>query len=625
MSLEEKEKELYNMGSKKSDEVVNLSTPQKLIEEDISSKEEELQGGWNTGKSLVSNDFEESSADRVVNKIGFFSKITFWILIVVVLAGSGFLYYFINEYSKSKDLSFDVKAPNRVMIAKPFEISINLENKSVNTLKHAKILISLPDGVISLDNRNSDMQTYEDSIGDLKPNAVLNKKYKFVILKDEQSIKKFDIKFSYVPQNLNTRFEKNESIEISADQPAVTLNLTTPQKVFNGENFDMSVSYQNISDFDFDNARLKIIYPGGFKFKEASATSSISNNIWNFERISKVDGEKNITIKGALQGVDQSFFEVKSQFFVKFNNKEYLINEKSSRLSIASSPLSLSILANNSLNYVAGINDTINYQISYRNNTDVGLNDVVIKIKLSGEMFDFSTLQSNGNFDSVTNTMTWNAGNVSGLRLLAQNDQGTVDFTIRTKKDFPIKRISDKNFILKLNGEIDSPTVPYNVSSDRTVGLANFETKIKGYAEINALLEVVKGPTPPKENKATAYNVRLFIKNYSTDLKDIKINTVLESGVKWINIVKSTGDTMPLYNDRTGEIEWQIPSIPATKGVIGKPTEASFQVEGTPNITQLGQQFPVLGSILFTATDAFTGLILNSQTNILKTDLRVVN
>ena len=620
MSLEEKEKELYGMAAQKAEDAVDLRK-KEISQEDGG---EQFENAWGDNAAKIT-DFPESVASKVVRKASFYGKISFWLIVFVALAGVGFTYYFLNQYSKSKDLNFDVEAPSKVMVARPFEITIDLDNKSQNTLGQGQIMIKLPDGMISLDNNNPDMMLVSDGVGDLNPNGTAQKTYKLVILKDEQSIKKLDITFSYVPQNLNTRFEKEKTIEILADQPAVSLNLTTPQKVFNGETFEMGAAYQNISDYNFENLRLQMVYPQNFSYKDSSPTSTLSNNSWSLGSLASGSGEKDISIKGALSGVDQSFSEIKAQLYATFGQKEYLINEKSASLSIAASPLSLSLLANGDANYAASYNDSLRYQVFYKNNTDVGLNDVVIKVKLSGEMFDFSSLHTNGSFDSVSNTITWNASNISDLKLLQQNAQGEVDFDIKTKATYPIRRISDKNYTLKASGEIDSPTVPYNVSSDKTVGLANLETKVKGYAEISATLQRVKGLYPMQVNKSTDFNVKILIKNYATDIKDVSVKTNLLSGVKWLNVVKSNTDTIPSYNDRTGEIIWQIPQIPATKGVISTPVEADFQIEVTPNITQLNQLVSVMAGLNLTATDAFTNLPMESRTEILRVDSNVVN
>ncbi len=622
MSLEEREKELYGMRDEKTaKEIIDLSASKNP-----NVKEAENGGIKNTWNKKEADSFDEDSiTSKALKKVTFYTKLTFWLIILGVLAGGGFLYYFINQYSKSKDLGFDVSAPSRVMIAKPFEISVDLENKSQSILKQPKILVSLPDGAISLDNKNPDMQTYEESLDDLNPGAVIHKKYEVVLLKDEQSIKKFNVNFSYVPNNLNTRFERDQEVDVVADQPAISLSLATPQKVFNDETFEMNVNYQDLSDIDFQNAKLQMVYPNNFVFATSSVQATSSNNIWAIDNISKSDGEKNISIKGSLSGADQSFFEIKSQLYVTFSNKQYLINEKVSNLSIASSPLSLAIVLNNDPNYISGPGDNLHYQITYHNNTDVGLNDVIIKAKLSGEMFDLSSLQTKGSLDSSNNTITWNAGNMPELKILQQNAQGFVDFNIRTKPQYTIKRMFDKNFSLKIDAEIDSPTVPYNVSSDKTTGIASLETKMKGRVDINISLEKLKGPYPMQVGKTTTFNIHWAIKNYSTDIKDVKVDSILQSDVKWLNVVKSNGDTIPMYNDRTGEIVWQIPRIIATKGIISSPLEAVFQVEATPNVTQAGQQFPFLSNTTLSATDEFTNLQINASTDYLKADQNVAN
>ncbi|KKU99647.1 MAG: hypothetical protein UY31_C0022G0011, partial [Candidatus Wolfebacteria bacterium GW2011_GWE1_48_7] len=50
------------------------------------------------------------------------------------------------------------------------------------------------------------------------------------------------------------------------------------------------------------------------------------------------------------------------------------------------------------------------------------------------------------------------------------------------------------------------------------------------------------------------------------------------------------------------------------KGVIGTPTEATFQVEITPNVTQIGGSIEVTKDINLVATDDFTGQTVYQNT-----------
>jgi len=581
----------------------------------------DIKTNWdNEGKIEVKN--KNIDGDKIASKIGAYSKFIFWVLMVVLVVVGGFVAYFVFQYQKSRELNFEISAPSRMLIAKPFELTVNIENKSQSVLNDPKILIQLPEGAVSPENETG-MQVIEEKIEPIEPGVIVKKTFNLVFIKGEQTTEKINVNLSYLPENLNTRFEKNQTAEIFVDQSAISTNLITPQRVFNRENFQINVNYQNISDYDFKNVRLQLVYPNSFSFKDASVVPISGNNVWDLSKLISKE-QKNIVINGSLQGVDQSFSEIKTQLFVNIGGREYMINEKNASLGIASSPLSLVIIANDNPNYIATAGDLLKYQIKYRNNTDVGLSDVILKVKLTGEMFDFATIQSQGFFDSVNNTISWNASNISQFKTLDPNTEGIANFSVRVKPNFSIKRMFDKNFFLKLQAEINSPTVPYNVSSDKTVGLANFETKVQGKADINTSSVYVSGPVQMKVDQPTTMEIHWQIKNYSTDIKNITIGAVLQPGVKWIEAVKSDMETSPIYNERTGEITWAIDRILATKGIISKPLEAVFKVEATPSVTQVDRQFTILSETLLSATDEFTGGQLNAQTNILKTTENVI-
>jgi len=194
---------------------------------------------------------------------------------------------------------------------------------------------------------------------------------------------------------------------------------------------------------------------------------------------------------------------------------------------------------------------------------------------------------------------------------------------------YPIKKLSDKDFILKVAAEISSPTVPYYVASDKTIGLADFETKVVGAAIIssqaffrdNASGIINKGSLPPKVNMPTNFTIHWQITNYSTDIKNVEVKAYLQSGVRWTNNVKSNISSMPTYNERTQEVVWQINNIAATKGIISQPIEAIFQVEATPNVAQVGENLPLLSQTILRAVDEFVNVDLTASALSLNTQL----
>jgi len=619
MSLEDIEKNLYGLGSKKESkkEIPKISSQESKQEKTQEPPRQNPLAKWGAASDKIT----QMTQSSIFSKIGKFSKVVFWIVVTALIISGSVAGYYLSQYLKTKDFVFEAKAPSKILAGQPFEITVNIENKSKNAMRDATIDIQLPEGVAGL-GKYSDRQVIEENIGNIASGDSYKNSFSLAILNITEPRKKIDVYFSYLPPNLNTKFEKKQTVEIFADQSALVLNLSVPQKVFSGEQFEINADYKNLSDFNFLKTRIELVYPKGFNFKSASPTPTSSNNIWISQTPSGI--ENNLSIKGSIVGPDQTFFDLKARLFIELDGKEYQLVEKTANFSIASSPLSLSIVANNNPNYVASLGDTITYRVGYQNNTEDNLQDAIIKVKVSGLMFDLTSYQGNGFFDSVANTIVWNASQDPALKNLAQGAQGAVSFSFKAKTSYPIKKLSDKNFILKAQGEISSPTVPYYVSSDKTVGLANLEIKVGGRTEISAFGEYnKKGPYPPLVNKPTRYLVHWVIKNYATDVKDVKINAVLRSGATWTNLVNANNavdtDGAPTYNERTQEVSWSISKIIANKGVVGKPIEATFEVEIAPSISQVGSPLPILSDTQLSATDEFTNLQIKTGATSLQT------
>lgn len=596
MSLEELEKKLYGIDHKEDEIHAEPVRPEHRNEPAVQTawEEEAVTGGGDTSQGT-----KKGMKAFVIGAI------------VLLLGMGGVSYYYISEYYKTKDLVLMAQTEESVLIGRPFEITVDVENRSQAPLRDARIFIKLPDGVIGVGN-DVDRQTIEESIGAMDPGESLEKTYEVVVVKDQESTKKLDVNFSYLPQNINTRFEREETLEVHVGEPAISLDFTTPQNVFGTENFDIGMRFRNSADIEFKDIKVKLLIPDKVVLKNTSIKPDSDKATWNVSALTP-QAEQSITAKAAFEGAHQDFFELKAQVIALVNGEEYVINEKTANLGVAASPLSLEIIANNNTAYVARPGESITYTLKYRNNTEVALNDVIVKAKLKGEMFDPASVQSRGSFDSVMNTLTWNTSGAPELKLVEPGREGSVEFTIQTKEAYPIRRMFDKNFVLQVDGEVNSPTVPYNVASDKTIGFASNETKIGGDIVLEAKIVQTAGSPLLQVNKPSKYTVTLTIRNYATDMRDIKIISSLQPGVRWTGVVKSNSGAVPTYNDRTGEISWGVDKIIATKGVIGTPTEATFQVEVTPNITQVGGSIEVTKDVALSAIDDFTGAAVNKM------------
>lgn len=606
MALEDIEKELY-----KKEESEELKRRGLLKNENAREREEERQAPlrWKTEQAqkkelpVIEYRGPEPQTWRSWILFGSFGALT------ALAAVSG---YFIYQALTVKDIALTMQAPREAQLGRPFELQVGFANQSGQILKDAAVVLSLPDGVsflgAPLDQRNETR-----SVGSIGIGSMSAETFSLIALKDAQSVKKIHAALSYQGLAGRSRFERNEDFELAVGTPAVAFDLRVPEKIFSGEEFETLVSYRNASDIDFSGLELRVDLPPAFAFKSSTVKPDVGTTVWRVGSLLK-GSEGEFAIRGVLVGPEKSFFEVKLTLTAAFLGKTYIINTTAASIAIASSPLALTVLANGSADAVARPGDSLRYELRFTNNTDVGLRDVVIQAKLVGELYDFETLNAPQLFfNSLTNTLTWNAANAPQLRVLQAGASGAVEFAVRLRPDYPIKRVNDKDFTLKLAARIESPTVPSFIGAEKTIGLSDLVIKIAGQTTIDTRVFfrdavsgfVNKGPLPPRVNTPTNFTAHWMITNYATDVENVTVRAFLLSGVRWTGKVKSTINAVPTFNERTQEVIWAIDRIPATRGVLGLPIEAVFQIEATPSINQIGNYLPLISETELRATDTF--------------------
>lgn len=544
--------------------------------------------------------------------------------ISVLVAVVGIWLYFFQPQTQEVHIEF--LKPGQVPLGQPFVMSVSFSNDTDKVLTNARVSLIVPEGISFL-GKSPNQRVLEHSIGDFGPGSLNKRDFDLITSSGSQTVKRVEAKVIY-GTNGRAQFEVRSGTEIAVGEPAVTLSFEAPEKVFSGEHFNITVNYANNSTQEVKNVRLKIDYPPVFQFQRSSLPTAKANNQWDLGSLPK-NASGSIVISGTIFGQEGTFFNLEGMLTADFLGQTYVLTDQAASLSLSTSPLSLRIEANGREDYVARLGDNITYVLRYKNNSAVVLENVTIKAVLSGELFDFLKARSDGFFDSLTNTFVWSAANTPKLAAVPPQGDGTVNLQIKLKDSFPIRRVSDKNFTLKVRGQIESPTVPSGVAASRTLSVANLETKVAGRLEIQAkgffrdtaagILN--SGPYPPMVNQATQYTIHWIIRNHATDVSNVRVSAFLQSNTRFTGQVKSTIDTQPIYEPSSGEIVWQIPNLTATKGVLGQPIEAVFQVENTPAVNQIGKRVILFGETRVQGEDNFVGLPLSDTSEAVTTEL----
>lgn len=547
------------------------------------------------------------------------------IVIVVAVVIAAFFWY---QARSVRGLDIEIGAPEQVLLGVPFTVTVNVANSAQNILQDIKLNLNIPEGVVFIGEQQDKTVEFKD-IGDLGVGSLIKEEFQLMAISGEDTFKRLEADVSYLPFSLASRFEKSEAIDVGVRGSGIVLDLTAPAKVFSGEGLEVVISYRNVSDRDFRNLKLRMEYPPIFSFLKSSIAPDVSNNVWELGDL-RSGSEGTIKINGSVIGQAKSFFDFKGSIDGEFLGESYIISSRSVTQTVETSPLSLNILLNGDQDVIVRPGDALNYSLNYANNVDIGLRDVIISAQLVGEMFDQSTLVTDGFLRSFDKTIVWNAANTPSLAVVSPGASGKVEFKIDVKDLYPIKRLNDKNFILKINATIESPTVPQFVVAAKTISVTSQEAKVAGQATIDAKAFfrdassgiVNKGSLPLKVGKATNFTIHWLITNYGTDIKNVEVKSFLGGNVRFTGEAKSNTATIPTYNERTQEIVWMIDSISAGSGVLSRPLEAIFQVEAIPSVSDIGKYMTLLQGTQFKATDDFTGLEMQASDTGLTTGLK---
>jgi hypothetical protein len=531
----------------------------------------------------------------------------------VLLAIIGLSVFYIFRFQTTRGLDLEMEVPDDVLSGVPFDLKVNFSNNSGAILEDARLTLALPEGAAFF---GQDPQKTIDhkSLGVVGIGSLIQETYSIIMFAPDATEKEFRVTVNYSTESLGARFEKTETIQTNVASSGIVVEMVVPEKVVSGDEFETEVKYKNVSGRGFSNLELRLEYPASFTFVSSSLKPDRENNIWQLGDL-RSGSEGSFTVRGSMIGNERDVFDMKSTLSMEASGQTYLLHQGTSQIHISSSPLALAIHLPQGGDYVANPGDVLMYTVSYVNNTDTPLRDVVVRAQLVGEMYDMNSIQTTGAVRLSDNRIIWTAASVPELALLDPGRAGAVTFSVKVKDVYSIRRFSDKNFILKVTAEAESPTVPSSLSAAKVFSQARLETKVFGKVSVDAQAFfrdatsgiLNKGVIPPKVGQPTNFTIHWVVKNFATDVNNIEVRAVLGNNVKMVGEAKSNIGALPVYEQSTNEVVWKLDKIQANQGAIGTPIEAIFQIEAVPSIEMVGNYMNLLGQTVLRATDAFAG------------------
>lgn len=628
MSLSEIKRKLYKKEAEKdlASHAESIYNPERKSE--FPETPADLSRNW--GKTDANPELEQKKQKTF--RVG---AIALGIIIFFIVILTGLYFYRLTSFSEER-VKAQISGPKDAGSGKFLTYAINWENDNRADLKNTVLKVNYPDYFKPEDNSNFvidgpttghwDMGTVE---GHTNGKLILNGR----IYSPQGALVYLKTELYYTPAVFSSPFTARSQIGVNVISTPISLEVMAPQNISTGDAVNYLITFKNNGNDDFENLKIKVDYPGGFTFSRSEPASLESNNVWYVGRLSPGQ-EGKIVISGKIEGNRDEVKTVKSYIGSVENGSFVAYNEEDADTRISSSPLAISQTVNGMADLSVDPNQNLSFSISFKNEGQIGLRDVIVTENIDSTVLDYSTLQMEGGyFDESTKTITWKSSDYPILKNLEPGAGGSIDFSIKVKDIIPIGGPQDKNFVISSVAKIDSPDIPTPIHMNKIIAGNKMDTKLNSklilavngyYTDPNIQNS---GPIPPRVGSETSYTIHWAVTNTTNDLSGVRVESSLPTGVVPTGLKVPEGANLS-FNERNNTVVWEIGNMAAGTGILSAPKEVSFQIKVKPSVESLGKELDLLGPSTIYGTDYFTGVSLTSlvdgKTTYLREDVTII-
>lgn len=517
--------------------------------------------------------------------------LTFFLLSMAFLSAIAFWYWRGNIYSKEV-LKIEILGPGQVQAGDEIDYTVKFKNNGKVRLESAELVFEYPGNASPIEDTQ---QRVTKKLEDIYPGEERTAIFKAIAIGKEGNILQAQASLTYNPKNLKARYESKTNLTTKITFVPLTLEFDLPIKAEQGGDLSFTVNYFSNMDVALENLRLKIVYPSGFSFQSANP-KGLDIAEWSLPTLTQANGGR-VNIQGQLSGTQGERKVFKAQVGIIKDKGFMVLKEVQGSIEISDPSVFISQMINGSQAGSIGVGSLLHYEIYFKNIGATALEKKFLLVKLNSDFFDLGSLKSeNGDVGQGDNSIIFDWKDIQSLRFLGASDEGKVEFWVKTK---------DVSFSRKIENPILRNTVSLSGVEKA------FETKLQGKVDFaqkvlfqNDVLGNT-GPIPPQVGTSTTYTVLWQIKNYWNGLNNAKVKAVLPANVRL------TGQTNPqtapfTFDSASREVVWSVGEVKAYQG-FESPYTLAFQIELSPDSSQIGAVAPLIGEAQITGEDSFSG------------------
>lgn len=416
------------------------------------------------------------------------------------------------------------------------------------------------------------------------------------------------------------RFSKQAVLATAITALPLDVSLNIPGDAASGERVLATVTVRNLSTTTLSGGYLKVLPAPGLELatddEEFSEGWSDTGSEWALPDLPALEAaERTLVFHVDGQPGEKRVLDIAAG--IRQAGEDFIQRELTHVVTVSATEVVIEQLYNGSaqpLTVRAG--ERVSGEIKYRNIGSVGLNDVIVKVAFEGTSFDPGSLAlgGSGSYDPVTRSIAWSAATVPDLAVVQPQQEGSLSFsfTMLPTEQFPATGPEAKNQLLVTMATVDSPNLPAPVGQPRKVisDRAVLSVATNLILDATALYDdgrlglTSSGPRPPRVGQTTTYTVRWRVGSTLNDVSALRLTAVLPDGVRYTGQKYLTAGEME-FNDRTGELIWQLPFLEGLTGRLKPHQELHVQVAITPGEDKRGGAVTLLNQVALEAVDEF--------------------
>ncbi|HEV7423751.1 MAG TPA: hypothetical protein VGO21_01020 [Candidatus Paceibacterota bacterium] len=501
----------------------------------------------------------------------------------------------------------------------PFVVGI--ANKNTSPLDLVDLVMEYPKSSnVSGANPSSSFERSRISLGTIPAGVVHNENLKVVLFGEQGSVVPIKISIEYRVEGSNAIFVKSKEFDVSISSTPLNLSVDAPDTISPNENIVLNIKATLNATRPASKLLLKLDYPVGFSFISSSPAPTLGNNIWSLGDLPP-GAESNISVTGKMVDVsdgEEKTFHVMSgsQSTSDKSMIDVVFNSVSHTIAIKKPFIEGTLFVNGASGgqYATDTKTSIQAEVKWANNLDTKIDDLSIRVKISGNALDPKTINAQqGFYDSNQGVITWDKNSKNEFSEINPGDTGSVDFSLA-----PLSSFSTNGGILS----DPSITIEVSVSGKQSVsGYATQDLNNSDRGVVHIISDVGfaakalyysgaftnTGPIPPKVGKQTSYTIVWSLSNTANNISKATVRSTLPSWVNFAGPISPSQEDLT-YNPSTKEILWNIGRIPKGTGITGANRSVSFQVTFTPSLSQVGTTPTLINQAVLIAHDDFANV-----------------